>query len=44
MATDELANQISGSIAAKVMENSAEAVAAGALNIRLGRTLIKLLR
>ncbi|MEQ5806147.1 DUF697 domain-containing protein [Alteromonas sp. NFXS44] len=44
MATDELANQISGSLAAKVVENSAEAVAAGALNVRLGRTLIKLLR
>ncbi|MBU2979934.1 YcjF family protein [Alteromonas sp. C1M14] len=44
MATDELANQITGSLAARVMENSAEAVAAGALNVRLGRTLIKLLR
>lgn len=44
MATDELANQIGGSLAAKVVENSAEAVAAGALNVRLGRTLIKLLR
>ncbi|MBU3023762.1 YcjF family protein [Aestuariibacter sp. A3R04] len=44
MATDELANQIGGSLAAKIVENSAEAVAAGALNVRLGRTLIKLLR
>ena len=44
IATDELANQIGGSLAARVAENSAEAVAAGALNVRLGRTLIKLLR
>lgn len=44
IATDELANQIGGSLAARVAENSADAVAAGALNVRLGRTLIKLLR
>ncbi|QJR81106.1 DUF697 domain-containing protein [Alteromonas pelagimontana] len=44
IATDEVANQISGSLSAKVMENSAEAVAAGALNMRLGKTLIRLLK
>lgn len=44
LATDEVTNQISGSLAAKFMENSAEAVAAGALNVRLGRALIKLLK
>lgn len=43
LATDEIANQISGSLTAKFVENSAEAVAAGALNVRLGRTLIRLL-
>ena len=44
LATDEIANQISGSLTARFVENSAEAVAAGALNVRLGRTLIRLLR
>lgn len=44
LATDEVANQIGGSLSAKFMENSAEAVAAGALNARLGRALIKLLK
>ncbi|WP_051275462.1 YcjF family protein [Aestuariibacter salexigens] len=44
LATDEVTNQISGSLSAKFMENSAEAVAAGALNVRLGKTLIRLLR
>ncbi len=43
LATDEVANQIGGSLSAKFMENSAEAIAAGALNARLGRALIKLL-
>ncbi|GGF76825.1 YcjF family protein [Alteromonas lipolytica] len=43
LATDEMTNQLSGSLAAKLMENSAEAVAAGALNIRLGKTLMRLL-
>ena len=43
MATDEVANQLGGALSAKVMENSAEAVAAGALNMRLGRVLIRLL-
>ena len=44
LATDEVANQIGGSLSAKFMENSAEAIAAGALNARLGRALIKLLK
>jgi putative membrane protein len=44
LATDEITNQISGSLAAKFMENSAEAVAAGALNVRLGKALIKLMK
>ncbi|GGW84653.1 YcjF family protein [Alteromonas halophila] len=44
LATDEVVNQISGTLSAKLMENSAEAVAAGALNVRLGKALIKLLR
>ncbi|MCU7554775.1 DUF697 domain-containing protein [Alteromonas sp. ASW11-19] len=44
LATDEVANQISGSLTARFMENSAEAVAAGALNVRLGKALMKLLR
>ncbi len=43
LATDEVVNQISGSLSAKLMENSAEAVAAGALNVRLGKALMKLL-
>lgn len=43
MATDEVANQLGGALSAKVMENSAEAVAAGALNMRLGRALINVL-
>ncbi|WP_019555731.1 YcjF family protein [Thiomicrorhabdus arctica] len=43
LATDEITNQIGSSLAAKFMENSAEAVAAGALNIRLGKALIQLL-
>lgn len=43
LATDEVANQISGSLTARFMENSAEAVAAGALNVRLGKALVKLL-
>lgn len=44
LATDEVANQIGGSLSAKFMENSAEAIAAGALNARLGRALIRLLK
>ncbi len=44
LATDEVANQIGGSLSAKFMENSAEVIAAGALNARLGRALIKLLK
>jgi putative membrane protein len=44
LATDEVANQIGGSLSAKFMENSAEAVAAGALNVRLGKALMKLLK
>ncbi|RDV27933.1 DUF697 domain-containing protein [Alteromonas aestuariivivens] len=44
LATDEIANQIGGSLSAKLVENSAEAVAAGALNVRLGKALIKLLK
>ena len=44
LATDEVANQIGGSLSAKFMENSAEAIAAGALYARLGRALIKLLK
>lgn len=44
LATDEVANQIGGSLSAKFMENSAEAIAAGALNARLGRALIALLK
>lgn len=44
LATDEVVNQISGTLSAKLMENSAEAVAAGALNVRLGKALMKLLR
>ncbi|MEW9797975.1 YcjF family protein [Alteromonas sp. CYL-A6] len=43
MASDEVVNQISGSLSAKVMENTAEAVAAGALNVRLGKAMIKLM-
>jgi putative membrane protein len=43
LASDEIANQISGSLTARFVENSAEAVAAGALNVRLGKALIKLL-
>ena len=43
LATDEMTNQLSGSLAAKLVENTAEAVAAGALNVRLGKTLIKML-
>ena len=43
LATDEMTNQLSGSLAAKLVENSAEAVAASALNVRLGKALIKLL-
>lgn len=43
LATDELTNQIGGSLAANFMESSAEAVAAGALNVRLGKALIRLL-
>lgn len=43
LATDEITNQIGGSLAAKFMESSAEAVAAGALNVRLGKALIRLL-
>lgn len=43
LATDEVTNQIGGSLAAKFMESSAEAIAAGALNVRLGKALIKLL-
>lgn len=39
--TDEIANQISSGLAAKFIENSAEAVAASALNIRLGKALIR---
>lgn len=44
LATDEVANQIGGSLSAKFMENSAEAIAAGALNVRLGKALMKLLK
>ena len=44
IATDEITNQISGSLSAKFVENSAEAVAAGALNVRLGKALIKMLK
>lgn len=44
MATDEMANQISGALTAKLVENSADAVAAGALNVRLGKALIRLLK
>jgi putative membrane protein len=44
LATDEVANQIGGSLSAKFMEKSAEAVAAGALNVRLGKALMKLLK
>ena len=44
IATDEITNQISGSISAKLVENSAEAVAAGALNVRLGKALIRMLK
>jgi putative membrane protein len=43
LATDEMTNQLSGSLAAKLVENSAEAVAASALNVRLGKALVKLL-
>ena len=43
LTTDEIANQISGSLTARFVENSAEAVAAGALNVRLGKALIRLL-
>lgn len=43
LATDEMTNQLSGTLAAKLVENTAEAVAAGALNVRLGKTLIKML-
>lgn len=43
LATDEIANQIGGSLATRFMENSAEAFAAGALNVRLGKSLIRLL-
>lgn len=43
MATDEVVNQLSGSLSAKFMENSAEAVAAGALNVRLGKALLKMI-
>lgn len=44
IATDEITSQISGSISAKLVENSAEAVAAGALNVRLGKALIRMLK
>ncbi|WP_127470826.1 DUF697 domain-containing protein [Thiomicrorhabdus aquaedulcis] len=39
--SDEIANQIGSSLAAKFIENSAQAVAASALNIRLGKALIR---
>lgn len=44
LATDEITNQISGSLSAKLIENSAEAIAAGALNVRLGKALVKMLK
>lgn len=43
LATDEITNQMGGSLAARFMENSAEAIAAGSLNARLGKALIRLL-
>lgn len=39
--TDEMANQMGRSLAGKFIENSAEAVAASALNLRLGKALIR---
>lgn len=42
--SDTLSQQIGGGIAGKVVEQSAEAVAARALNMRLGRALIRLLK
>ncbi len=44
LATDEITQQIGGSLAAKFMENSAEGLAASALNVRLGRALINQLK
>ncbi|GEA12181.1 YcjF family protein [Alteromonas sp. KUL49] len=44
LATDEIMSQVSGSLSAKFVENAAEAVAAGALNVRLGKALMKLLK
>lgn len=43
LATDEIMSQMSQSISAKILDNSADAVAAGALNARLGKALIRLL-
>lgn len=43
LASDEIANQVGGSLTSRFVENSAEAVAAGALNVRLGKALIRLL-
>ncbi|MGC9386132.1 MAG: DUF697 domain-containing protein [Hydrogenovibrio sp.] len=39
--SDELTSQLGGAIGAKVLENSAEAMAAGGLNYRLGKALIR---
>lgn len=39
--SDELTSQLGGALGAKVLENSAEAMAAGGLNYRLGKALIR---
>ncbi|MCF6253655.1 MAG: DUF697 domain-containing protein [Thiomicrorhabdus sp.] len=44
LATDEMTQQIGSSLAAKFMENTAEGLAASALNVRLGRALINQLK
>ena len=41
LVTDELANQLGGTIGDKVIANSADAITAASLNQRLGRALIK---
>lgn len=43
LATDELANQLGGTIGDKLFANSADAITAASLNQRLGKALIKVL-
>lgn len=43
LATDELANQLGGTIGDKLLANSADAITAASLNQKLGKALIKVL-